>query len=226
MTAHPLDRPVWTALTSRHAGLAEGSSLARRYRPGVAAFAASRDDGAQALAALGRLVGAGERLFMLQADAIALPDGVVAAVRASGVQMLGGDFFERPRDPRIIELGPQDAAAMLALAELTRPGPFTLQALALGRFWGVRIGGRLAAMAGERMKQDGFCEISGVATHPDFRGQGLARLLSLVVAAEIRARGETPYLHAYAENAAAIRLYQSIGFVLRREMNVAVIARG
>jgi predicted GNAT family acetyltransferase len=80
-------------------------------------------------------------------------------------------------------------------------------------------------MAGERMKQEGFTEVSGVCTHPDFQGRGLARLLSVFMTHRILARGETPYLHAYATNAAAIRLYQSIGFELRSMMNVAVVRK-
>lgn len=86
------------------------------------------------------------------------------------------------------------------LASLTKPGPFTLEAPSLGDFWGIRIDGRLAAMAGERMRQPGCPELSGVCTHPDFRG--LARLLSVFVAGRIAARGEVAYLHAYDSNAA------------------------
>lgn len=114
---------------------------------------------------------------------------------------------------------------MLALASLTRPGPFTLKALSLGDFWDVKINGRLAAMAGERMKQPGYSELSGVCSHPDFRGGGLGRLLSVFVSNRIMARGEVPYLHAYANNANAIGLYESIGFRLRSKMNVAVVQR-
>jgi len=36
------------------------------------------------------------------------------------------------------------------------------------------------------------------------------------VAAGIRERGETPFLHTSAGNVTAIRLYESIGFELRR----------
>lgn len=81
------------------------------------------------------------------------------------------------------------------------------------------------AMAGERMKPDGFTEISGVCSHPDARGQGLARLLSMYVAGRILERGEVPFLHAYATNTAAIRLYETIGFTLRSAMHVAVLER-
>ena len=114
-------------------------------------------------------------------------------------------------------------SGILALAKLTQPGPFTLRAQALGDFFGVRIDGRLAAMAGERMKQEGYAELSGVCAHPDFRGRGLARLLSVFVARRILARGETPYLHAWADNIAAIGLYDSIGFQTRTMLNFAII---
>lgn len=66
--------------------------------------------------------------------------------------------------------------------------------------------------------QPGYVEVSGVCTHPDARGRGLARLLSRYVAGRIAAAGDRPYLHAFATNTPAIRLYESIGFVLRKTM--------
>jgi hypothetical protein len=47
-------------------------------------------------------------------------------------------------------------------------------------------------------------------------GQRLATRLVLAVAAGIRQRGETPFMHASAGNIGAIRLYESLGFRLRR----------
>jgi predicted GNAT family acetyltransferase len=128
-------------------------------------------------------------------------------------------------DERIEQLSQADAPDMLELATLTNPGPFSLRALELGDFWGIKMNGRLVAMAGERMKQPGYTELSGVCTHPDMRGKGLGRLLSLYVADKIVARGDQPYLHAYETNKAAITLYESIGFSLRSGINVAVICR-
>jgi predicted GNAT family acetyltransferase len=96
----------------------------------------------------------------------------------------------------------------------------------MGAFIGIRIGGRLAAMAGERFRFPGYTEVSGVCTHPDFRGRGLARRLSAVVAAGIEARGERPFLHAWKINLPAIALYESLGFEIRNEVNVAVLERG
>jgi predicted GNAT family acetyltransferase len=223
--SHVLDRPVWSALDTRHRIFAYGDKLARRYPSSIVPFAASGADDAESLQALGRLVPAGESVFMLQADAIVLPPELTATTTAFGVQMVAESRLPDVSDERVQQLKLDDAAEMLALASLTRPGPFTLKALSLGDFWGVKINGRLAAMAGERMKQPGYSELSGVCSHPDFRGGGLGRLLSVFVSNRIMARGEVPYLHAYANNANAIGLYESIGFKLRSEMNVAVVQR-
>jgi predicted GNAT family acetyltransferase len=144
---------------------------------------------------------------------------------AFGVQMIAERHMPEIEDERITPLGEADAADMLELATLTKPGPFTLKALSLGDFWGIKENGRLIAMAGERLKQEGHTELSGVATHPDFQGKGLGRLMTLYVAGKIFAKGEQPFLHTYAANAVAIGLYESIGFKLRTRMNVAVIER-
>jgi predicted GNAT family acetyltransferase len=225
MSEHPLDRPIWTALTTRHAPFSEGNGLARRYVPSIWPFIATKNDSPESLQTLAHLVRESESLVLLQADGIVLPPGITVASTTAAVQMVA----ERPstveRDGRIEQLQEADAPAMLALAELTKPGPFSQRALNLGEFWGVKENGTLMAMAGERMKQEGFTEISGVCCHPDVRGRGYARLLSMFVAGRILERGETPYLHAYATNTAAITLYQSIGFTLRSSMNVAVIQR-
>ncbi|TPJ25539.1 MULTISPECIES: GNAT family N-acetyltransferase [unclassified Mesorhizobium] len=222
---HLLDRPIWSALTTRHQALAEGGELARRYRPSIVPFAATAADDADSLRALARLLPPGEAAVLVQADEIALPPQISAVSTATLVQMIAEQPMPATPDGRIRQLMKDDAAEMLALALLTKPGPFTLEALSLGDFWGIRIDGRLAAMAGERMKQPGCSELSGVCTHPDFRGRGLASLLSTFVAGRIAARGEVPYLHAYESNAAATGLYESIGFRLRSRMNMAMVQR-
>jgi predicted GNAT family acetyltransferase len=225
MTGHPLDRPVWASLTTRHRAFAEGEAGAKRYQPSIVPFAASRDDSPDNLRDLGALVGTGETVMLLQKGEIHLPATLQAVVQATGVQMIADREMEAFEDERIEQLTPADATEMLALATLTKPGPFTARALAIGRFWGIREDGRLVAMAGQRMAQPGFVELSGVCSHPDVRGRDLGRLLSRYAAGRIREGGDWPYLHAYASNVAAIRLYESIGFVLRAEMFGAVVAR-
>lgn len=221
--SHSLDRPIWSALNSRHADLSEGGESARRYDPTIVPFAAARDEGEESLRALGELARPGETLILLQADAIVLPPGYAATLTADGVQMVLKRAPARVSDPRIKRLTAADAADMLALATLTKPGPFTLRAQRLGEFWGIREGGALVAMAGERMKHDGHTEVSGICTHPEARGHGLGRLLSAFMTRRVLDRGETPFLHAFAANDPAIRLYESIGFELRTMVHVAMI---
>lgn len=225
MTAHILDRPVWSSLTTRHARFAIGGERARRFAPDIGPLAGTRDDELASMTALADLVPADGTLLLLQRDPIVLSPSLVATTTAPGVQMVLERLVDIQADPRIVPLTDADAAEMLALATLTRPGPFAARTHALGDFVGVKEDGRIVAMAGERMKHAGFTEVSGVCTHPDARGRGFARSLSAHVARRIVERGETPYLHAYASNTAAIRLYESLGFRVRTAMHVAVIAR-
>ena len=222
----PLDRPVWSSLNTWHSALSIGGALARRYAPEVNLFASARYDTPQALAALAALVGAGERIFVLQVPEIVVPPRLVAVKEAKGVQLIATRSTPGAQGHEdFLELTDVDAPEMLALARLTEPGPFLARTHTMGRFIGIRIGGRLAAMAGERFRFPGYTEVSGVCTHPDFRGRGLARRLSTAVSACIAARGEQPFLHAWKTNRAAIALYESLGFELRTEVNVAVLER-
>jgi predicted GNAT family acetyltransferase len=224
---NPLDRPVWASLSGAHAQLSLGDALARRYRPDVNQFAsACRDDDEQAQAALAGLLGPGDEIIVLQVPPVVVPPGCAVRKSAQGVQMVATQAVQTP--PSVsgaVRLGDADAPEMLALAQLTQPGPFFPATHTMGTFWGLRIDGRLAAMAGERLRPPGHTEVSGVCTHPDFRGRGLARTLSALVAARIQARGETPFLHAWKTNAGAIQLYESLGFRLRAEVDVKIIAR-
>ncbi|MGY5806611.1 GNAT family N-acetyltransferase [Rhizobium sp. LEGMi198b] len=221
--SHILDRPAWNALRTAHATLAEGNERARRYPPSIVPFAAPADDTAESLEALENLPAADEAMALVEANPIAIPPRLTVVSEGKLVQMIAERPYQRISDSRIESLTEADAAEMLALATLTKPGPFTLRAQSLGTFWGVKIDGRLIAMAGQRMRQPGFAELSGLCTHPDFRGRGLGTLLFRFVAGEISARNETAYLHAYATNAPAISLYKAMGFRLRSEMNLTIV---
>lgn len=220
-----LDRPVWSSLSTTHAGLSLGDELARRYRPDIHRFVAARDDSDAALAALARLVQPSEQVFVLQMPNIRIPSGLAIIRMITGVQMVAhspvAPWDIESKD--ILALGERDAAEMLVLATLTKPGPFLPQTFRMGSFVGIRVDGRLVAMAGERFRFPGYTELSGVCTHPDFRGHGLARRLSRHVAATIAARGDIAFLHAWKDNVAAIALYETLGFQLRCEVNVAVL---
>lgn len=218
-----LDRPVWATLRHQpYWGL--GDKRARRFDRDINCFAATPDESADSLRALGELVQPGDdSVYLLQVPPISVPRTLQAAKAAQGVQMVATRRL--PVDDSVLVLGDADAAEMLTLATLTQPGPFLARTHTMGRFVGLRLNGRLAAMAGERMRFPGHVEVSGVCTHPDFRGLGLARRLSAAVTADIQQRGECPFLHAWTTNTAAITLYEDLGFEVRTVVNVAVLQR-
>lgn len=226
MTAstHPLDRPIWHALADRQAAFAIGNGRARRFVPEAGIFAATSDDTAESLQALGDLVRQRGPVVLLQAGDIPVAPGTAAQATMLGVQMVARKIEPLDPAPPVERLTEADAPAMRALTAATQPGPFFARTHELGSFWGVKADGRLVAMAGERMKLPGYTEVSAVCTDPAHRGKGYAGILSRIVATQILARGETPMLHAYATNTPAIRLYEQLGFELRTHVNVTILA--
>jgi predicted GNAT family acetyltransferase len=204
---------VWSALTTRWAAIAEGDAGAWRIDRDYGLFGAAADRSPESLAALAALVPARGELWMVEREDWPAPPGTRFVRQAHCVQMVCEDL-SRGSAPafEIVDLGEDDAPAMYDLAMLTQPGPYAAHTNRLGEFIGVKQDGALIAMAGERMKMPGLSEVSGVCTHPDHRGRGYAGALMRVVADRMLARGETPWLHAYASNAGAIALYESLGF--------------
>ena len=224
-TGHPLDRPVWRALTERQSHLARGGPAAVRLDPHYGPFAAPADASPLSLAALVDLIPEAAAIAVIDAADFPTPAGTRLATAEPLAQMTA--TFLKIRDVRfdIVPLTEDDAADMLALAGLTQPGPFAVRTHQLGDFVGVKIADRLVAMTGERMKPNGFTEVSAVCTHPDHRGQGYAAALTGVVAARILARGEIPFLHVLPHNTGAIAVYEKLGFALRRQMALRVLVR-
>jgi len=226
MIAHPLDRPVWNALTSHWSAFAEGGPGALRLAAPYGVFAALRDGSQESLAVMAALVPGEGAVALVEAEPPPEIPGTAVAEAHLIWQMAADALTEAPEPAFAWEpLSDADGPQMLALATLTRPGPFFERTHQLGAFIGVKVDGKLAAMAGERMRMPGFTEVSGVCTHPDHRGHGYAGGLSRIVAGRIFARGEVPFLHAYAHNTAATGLYETLGFSLRRQMHMAVLTR-
>jgi len=213
-----LDNPVWAALDGPHAEQAERLGRAARYPADVYAFAALADPADPAAwADLHALLGPATTVRLKGVDDV--PEGWAVVGSGRGVQLIDTRLRAEPA-PEAVRLGPDDVPEILDLVARTRPGPFLPRTVHLGTYLGIRHRGRLIAMAGERLHLPGWTEISAVCTDPQHRGRGLGTRLVRAVAAGIRERGETPFLHAAAHNVRAIRLYESIGFTLRRRTTI------
>jgi ribosomal protein S18 acetylase RimI-like enzyme len=216
-----LDNPVYCALTGPQESFAQVKGRARRFPPEMSPFAALPLDATDAdWRDLVDLVGAGGTV--VGAALPAPPAGWPAPELWPGVQLVAApDGDAPPAAPPVgdvVRLGDADVPEMTNLVTLTEPGPFAPRTVDFGGYLGVRVDGALMAMAGQRLRVEGYSEVSAVCTLASFRGRGLAGWLTLAVAAEIRARGDVPFLHALASNTGAIRLYEALGFTLRREL--------
>lgn len=227
---HVLDNPVWHALTGPQRALGRTTELTGRFDSDVAPFGALLSGAVtdSVWEDLAQLVGPNGTVS-LTGDPPDPPPGWTVIARFVGVQMVGDDVRIPGLDvgssppgssesalPAPVLLGSDDSSEMLALVEVTQPGPFERRTVEFGGYLGIRIGGRLVAMAGERLRPPGYAEISAVATDPNYQRRGLARHLVLAVADGIVRRGDIPFLHASNTNIGAIRLYESLGFTIRR----------
>jgi ribosomal protein S18 acetylase RimI-like enzyme len=222
---HPLDRPIWEALRTTHAALAEGDELAKRYPPEISPLAALREQSPQAYASLGRLLAPDETAVLFLNEAPRVPEGWTLLREGGLEQRVCASPPEAPRSSPVFEaLTVKDVPEMLALAELTKPGPFRRRTIEFGGYIGIRDSGKLVAMSGQRTRPAGYTEISAVCTHPDARGRGYAEALIVSLARTIFARGETPFLGVRPDNERAKRVYERLGFKVRAVQRLAVVA--
>jgi GNAT superfamily N-acetyltransferase len=220
MEAHVLDNPLWHMLCHDLADVSYGTALAKRSDPAVFAGTAIADHSDAAFADLAGICSPGETIYLVESS---LPPAIPGFESGSPFYM--DQLVCQQRTPittddiDIIELAPTDAADAGRLIDLAQPGPFFPGLLSRRNFIGVRHRGELIAMAGERIRLPGYGEISGVCTHPDWRGRGYAQLLSHIVALRTWQRGDTPFLHVLPHNGTAYRIYERLNFVRRCVMS-------
>ncbi|HEY6369200.1 MAG TPA: GNAT family N-acetyltransferase [Candidatus Sulfotelmatobacter sp.] len=231
---HALDNVIWQALTTRDAEFAESFDEARRFVREVGPLGAFREHGAQGYASLAVLVGSGGTIGLFLDDPYESRTGWTFVAGAPLLQMVCDNGFATLSQPdpgkglpvpELVELGTQDSPEMIELTALTKPGPFGSRTHELGTYLGIRMHGRLVAMAGERLKVPGHTEVSAVCTHPEHTGRGYAAILMAEVMKQIRERGETPFLHVRADNARAIAIYKRLGFRQRKLGHFAVLRK-
>lgn len=221
--AEILANPMWSSLTSTHAGFAHTSGPLKRFAPDVAPFCAVEHDGAELGAVTA--VQEGEIVYFL-GTVPRLPSGWTVLAESSVLQMVHAG---PPPDVPATEapaLGAVDTAAMLELTALVYPDYFRPRTAELGKYIGVRGLGRLRAMAGQRLACTGYREISAVCTHPDDRRQGHAARLISQLSRDILDDGDVPFLHVSASNKEAWDLYADLGFAASGELRFVKVRVG
>jgi len=219
-----LVNPIWHCLSTFHSHLARGNHLAKRYPEDIGPLAGIPEQSAECWEALKAVVPSGDHCALFLNEPANLGGGLKRLAQFPIEQML----CESPTglssiDTKMEELGEKDVPEMMSLAALTEPGPFRRRTIQLGGYVGIRDGGMLAAMAGQRTAIPGYREVSAVCTHPSYRGRGYATTLVCAVVNDIAKRGELPYLHVRQDNVSAIRLYCRLGFRITRTMHCAIL---
>lgn len=228
VNADLLENPIWNSLRTEHRSFAVVKGNARRYPAEIGPLSGIPDQSEESYEELRELAGPAG-IVVLFCTEKPRPGAAWTLIRGGVLSQLvcaepvDTGAVVLPAGATLRRLGEADVSAMVALAELTEPGPFRQRTIELGAFFGVFHGERLMAMAGQRTHLPGHVEVSAVCTHPDARGRGYARTLIATVADEIRGRGKTPYLHSFADNYAAIRVYEGLGFVESRNFELAVL---
>ena len=226
---HPLENVIWKALTTRQARFAENFESARRFPHEVSPLSGFEEPGDAGYASLAGLVAPGATAAVFLNYPYDPRPGWDYTAGAPLLQMVCENGVHPPATltarPPIVALGDSDSPEMLELTALTKPGPFGPRTHELGYFFGIRDGGKLVAMAGERLKVPGYTEVSAVCTHPDHLGKGYAAALMTEVMRSISERGEKPFLHVRSDNSRAITIYERLGFHKTWEGYFAVLRR-
>jgi ribosomal protein S18 acetylase RimI-like enzyme len=223
MNISPLDNPVWHALNSYHEHLAIRGDGTVRYPPDIFFAAATLENSSLGFMNLRSLVETNEIIGVAGPLPEVLPGWEVIFIDQAQ-QLIHEDLKPAPRVNAMV-LTAEDVPEMLDLVNLAQLGPFAPRAIELGQFLGVRQDGHLVAMAGQRLHLPGFCEVSTVCTHPDYRGRGYAGALTNLLVESILEHQETPFLHVAPGNDRAMRLYLKLGFHIRTETQFSILKR-
>jgi ribosomal protein S18 acetylase RimI-like enzyme len=226
---HLLDEPMWNSLNTAHSNFAVGKGLARAYLPAIGPLSGLAEQTPAAYDDLLHLA-APNGVHVLFLHEPPVPRDGWTLIRGGLIDQMvfdgsGSGIANMPPHEDMRLLTAADVPAMVELATLTEPGPFRDRTHELGAFYGIFEGGRLLAMAGQRMRVPGSIEVSAVCTHPDARGRGYARILMSAVMKLILDAGDTPFLHTFADNHSAIRVYHALGYKKRITFHLAVLKK-
>ncbi|MEO8886980.1 MAG: GNAT family N-acetyltransferase [Mucilaginibacter sp.] len=221
---HVLDNPAWNALLTGNKHLGEGNEQVKYYIQQVSPFVGFRDNNAADFEWLYNLMTYNGPAVFITPVFVDIPHQWKIARRIICYQMLYEGDYDAVQLPTVA-LTHKDIPQMMALTQLTNPGPFLPRTIEFGHYEGIFEGDKLIAMAGQRMHPVPYAEISAVCTHPDHLGKGYARQLLLSQANRIKAEGNIPFLHVRDDNYRALKVYKGLGFVTRQQLHFYVLTK-
>ena len=225
MNDHQLDSPLWYALGGSLVQFCHSVGDVRFLAPDIGHVAAMKDVTPANVLALASALPYDDEIVAITPEPI-LPTALLEVVETKPLlQMVARNLAPVDASVPVRELSAADFPQMLALVDITRPGPLGPRAMELGGFHGIFDGDTLVALAGERIHLDGFTEVSTVCTHPDYRGRNYGKAVVSAVAHAIVARDQTPFLGVNDDNTPAIQLYERLGFTHRRTLYLNTVRR-
>lgn len=217
------DNPVWDALNSHQNRFNQGADEIKYFPANVSPFLGLQHWDEKDMALVQEKLPAGRYFSVMINKQVKLPGHFEILFTCPLYQMIcpwmPASSFP---DNLVRPLGYEDVPAMLELTGKTKPGPFLEKTIEMGNYFGIFENRSLVAMAGERLKMEGYTEISAICTDPGYRGKGLAKILTAFVSQQVFAGGNTPFLHVKTDNDPAIQVYRSVGFEIRTEVFFAI----
>jgi ribosomal protein S18 acetylase RimI-like enzyme len=223
---HILDNPAWNALITGNKAFSGGNDTVKYFPKEVSPFVATAEISAENFNLLYDTIPFESHFIFIAPHDIEIPEQWKIVHYLKCLQMVfEGEIPADVSDEGLVPLAEQHVPQMLELTQLTNPGPFIDRTIEFGHYQGIFDGDKLVAMAGQRLNPAPYAEISAVCTHPDYLGRGYAGKLLLNQAKRIKAASEIPFLHVKAENERAIKVYEKLGFVTRKEMSFYVLRK-
>ena len=213
---HVLDNPAWSALSSGNQNLASGNEMVKYFDKEISPFVGLHQYTHENLDLLHKTLPDSTPRFLIAPNEIHFQKQWKVLGTLKGFQMIhDSNLGDKPELPDIVPLIHAHVPQMLALTQLTNPGPFVSKTIEFGHYRGIIKDDKLVAMAGQRLHAFNYTEVSAVCTHPNYLGNGYARQLLQYHIYRMKAVGKTPFLHVRFDNDRAIKVYKDLGFSVR-----------